>query len=74
MSKQRPVLALIGGLVFWAGAALTLLFAAAAIWLLFQGTQPAWWLLAVTVVIGLLGWGLIRVSRVPFGDAINTGF
>ena len=71
MSKQRPVLAVVGVLLFWAGAALTLLFGAAAIWLLLQGSQPAWPLLVVTVSVGVLGWALVRISRVPFGDALN---
>ncbi|MBD3943041.1 hypothetical protein IF188_15200 [Microbacterium sp. NEAU-LLC] len=72
--KQRPLVALIGGVLFWLAASATLLFAAAAVWLLINGQQPAWIIFAVTVPLCALAVWLIRISRVPFGDALNVGF
>ena len=72
--KQRPLVAVIGGVLFWLSASSTVLFGAAAVWLLFNGQQPAWIILAVTVAVGALAVGLIKLSRIPFGDALNVGF
>ncbi|MBW9094831.1 hypothetical protein JNB62_14150 [Microbacterium jejuense] len=72
--KQRPLVALIGAVLFWLSASLTLLFGAAAVWLLINGQQPAWIILAVTVPVCALAVGLIKISRIPFGDALNVGF
>ncbi|GAA5210003.1 hypothetical protein [Microbacterium kyungheense] len=72
--KQRPVIAVIGGVLFWLAAAATFLFGIAAVWLLVNGQQPAWIIFAVTVPLGALAVWLIKISRVPFGDALNVGF
>jgi len=72
--KQRPVIALIGAVLFWLAAASTFLFVIAAVWLLINGQQPAWIIFAVTVPLGALAVWLIKISRVPFGDALNVGF
>ncbi|MBD7999536.1 hypothetical protein [Oerskovia gallyi] len=70
--RERPFVALIGALLFVAGVALTALFAAVAIWNLVHGGRGgAWGIFAVTVPVGALGFWLIRVSRVPVGDALN---
>ncbi|WP_129658321.1 hypothetical protein [Rothia halotolerans] len=70
--EQRPVIAFLGACLLWGAIGLGLLFAAAAVWLLVQGEQPSWVLLAVVVIAGAGGYGLIRLSRVPLGDAMNT--
>lgn len=72
--KQRPMVALIGGVLFWLVAAATFLFVIAAVWLLINGQQPAWIILAVTLPLGALALWLIKISRIPFGDALNVGF
>jgi len=71
MRKRRPVLAVIGALVLWGGVACTLLFGAAAAWLLTQGLHPSWILLAASAALALLGLLLVRLSRVPLGEALN---
>jgi hypothetical protein len=72
-STGRRVVAILGALLFWAGVTMTVLFVAAAIWLLVDGTQPAWIILAVTVALTAVGAGIVRWSRVPFGEALNIG-
>ena len=69
--RRRPWLALLGALLLWVGLAGTVLFAAAAVWLLVEGTQPSWIIFAVTVPVGVLGWWLVRRSGVPLGEALN---
>ncbi|MFE4463736.1 hypothetical protein ACFRCR_01340 [Oerskovia sp. NPDC056781] len=70
--KERPFVALIGALLFLAGAAFTALFAAAAVWLLVtDGDPPAWGIFAVTVPVGAVGFWLVRISRVPLGEVLN---
>lgn len=68
---RRLFLALLGALLFWAGSALTLLFLAAAIWLLTEGREPSWILLAVTVPTAIVGWWIIRRSGVRMSEALN---
>ncbi|MBM9465628.1 hypothetical protein JL108_19430 [Aeromicrobium sp. YIM 150415] len=70
-SRRRHWLAFWGALLLWSGLACTALFAAAAVWLLVDGSQPSWIILAVTVPMGLVGWWLIRRSGVPVGEALN---
>ena len=66
--------ALVGGLAFILPG-LVLILALAA---LFLGDPPAWVLgagagagAAVAAVAVQAGWALVRISRVPFGDALN---
>jgi hypothetical protein len=73
-STRRPRLALLGALLFWGGTVMTVLFVAAAVWLLANDGQPAWVLLLVSVLVAALGAGVVRLSRVPFSDALNIGF
>ncbi|KJQ53848.1 hypothetical protein [Microbacterium sp. SA39] len=69
-SQPRPILGLVGALMFWAGLCCTILFGAAAVWLLATGSQPSWILLAVTAGVCLAGWGLVKASGVPLGEAM----
>lgn len=70
MQKQRRALALIGALTFWIGVASTVLFGAAAVWLLFQGDQPSWILLLACAALIPAGWLLVRASGIRLGDAL----
>ncbi|RCK71285.1 hypothetical protein DT076_02280 [Desertihabitans brevis] len=72
MGRGRRVLALLGALLFWFGLSMTLLFVAAAVWLLAHGTSPSWVVLAVTVACAVLGRLLIRLSGAPLSDALNV--
>lgn len=69
-SQPRPLLGLAGALMFWGGLCFTLLFGAAAVWLLATGSQPSWILLAATASVCLIGLWLVRISGVPLGEAM----
>lgn len=68
--QPRPLLGLVGALLFWGGLSFTLLFGAVSIWLLATGSQPSWILLAVTAGACLVGLGVVKVSGVPLGEAM----
>ena len=65
------MLALIGSLLFWAGLVSTVLFIAAAIYLLATGSSPDWVIFAFTVPALVIGGLMVRTSGVPFGEALN---
>ncbi|WP_261165048.1 hypothetical protein [Microbacterium sp. Marseille-Q6965] len=70
-SKRRRILAAIGAMLFAGGAGMSLLFAVAAVWLLVEGTEPAWIVLAATAALAVLGLGIVKLTGVRLGDALN---
>ncbi|MDQ0726362.1 hypothetical protein [Microbacterium sp. W4I20] len=70
-SEPRPLLGLLGALMFWGGLSFTLLFAGVFVWLLVTGSQPSWVLLGVTAAFCLVGLWLVRVSGVPLSEAMQ---
>lgn len=66
------MLALAGALLYWLGTVSTVLFAVVLFWLLFaEGVVGAWYLIPIGGVVWLLGYLLVRHSRIPLSDALN---
>ncbi|GAA2933608.1 hypothetical protein GCM10010458_16140 [Microbacterium luteolum] len=68
--EPRPLLGLVGALLFWGGLCFSILFGAVGVWLLATGSQPSWILLAVTAGVCLAGLGVVKWSGVPLSEAM----
>lgn len=72
--RERQGVARIGALILWFSLAATAVIVAAIVWLLIQGDTVSSVDLPRVVVPGLIGYGLIRWSRVPQRVAMHIDF